>query len=102
MTKQQILKVVADYRSFLLSTQSSHSNANVWAEPADYDLSPTRLGAINHMLYMCDLIEAFVAEDRIEKAMRWLGFIQGTLWMMGSFTLNEMREHNTQETGDSS
>ena len=30
----------------------------------------------------------------IEKAMRWLGFIQGVLWICGIYTIDEMREHN--------
>lgn len=30
----------------------------------------------------------------VEKAMRWLGFIQGCLWMVGEKTVDEMREDN--------
>jgi hypothetical protein len=29
-----------------------------------------------------------------EKAHRWLGFIQGVLWMSGCFTLDELKEHS--------
>ena len=29
-----------------------------------------------------------------EKAHRWLGFIQGVLWMAGCFTLDELKEHS--------
>jgi hypothetical protein len=28
------------------------------------------------------------------KAMRWLCFIQGVLWIQGMFTINEMKDHN--------
>ena len=36
----------------------------------------------------------FVEEGRIEKAMRWLGFIQGVMWSEGIYTIDEMKEHN--------
>lgn len=29
-----------------------------------------------------------------EKAHRWLGFIQGVLWMAGVFSLDELKEHS--------
>jgi hypothetical protein len=29
-----------------------------------------------------------------EKAHRWLGFIQGVLWLSGVFTLDELKEHS--------
>lgn len=32
--------------------------------------------------------------SRREKAMRWLGFIQGVLWTMGIFTLDELKEQS--------
>lgn len=35
-----------------------------------------------------------------EKAHRWLGFIQATLWMAGAFTLNELKEHSRQCSDD--
>ena len=36
--------------------------------------------ALNHLLYMCNQVETFVAEGRRDKAFRWLGFIQGAMW----------------------
>jgi hypothetical protein len=35
-----------------------------------------------------------------EKAMRWLGFIQGVLWMSGTFTLDELKEHSRRCSDD--
>ena len=32
-----------------------------------------------------------------EKVMRWLGFIQGALWAMGIYTVDELRAHNKGE-----
>lgn len=47
-----------------------------------------------HLLYMCNQINEFIAEDRREKAMRWLGFVQGALWQAGVFTIDELKNHN--------
>jgi len=52
---------------------------------------------------MFDRMEAMVTGHEkgvprdIEKAMRWLGFVQGVLWLHGDFTLDQMREHNRCE-----
>ena len=40
----------------------------------------------------------FIEEGRIEKYMRWLGFIQGTLWAKGYFTIEQLKEHNRKES----
>jgi len=87
MTKEQVLSVVEKYRTYL-------SLAGDKPELANFDQAPTRGEALRHMLNMCDGIEKLYDED-VEKAMRWVGFMQGVLWAQGSFTLNEMREHNT-------
>ena len=86
MTKEQVLQVVKQYRTYL-------SLAGDEPKQANFDLPPTRGEVVRHMLTMCDQIEVFVEKD-LEKAMRWLGFMQGCFWAMGSFTLNELREHN--------
>jgi hypothetical protein len=32
-----------------------------------------------------------------EKLMRWIGFMQGALWSLGYYTIDELREMNTKE-----
>jgi hypothetical protein len=34
------------------------------------------------------------ARSKREKAHRWLGFIQGVLWMGGRYSLDELKEHS--------
>lgn len=87
MTREQVESVVKRYRTYL-------SLAGDKPELANFDLPPTRGEAVRHMLNMCDNIMRLYDEDT-EKAMRWVGFMQGVLWAHGSFSLNEMREHNT-------
>ena len=49
---------------------------------------------LSHMLYMCEMGKGFVDLDRIDKANRWLGFLQGALWMGGLATIDEMKHWN--------
>lgn len=35
-----------------------------------------------------------------EKAHRWLGFIQGVLWLCGVYTLDELKEHSRKCSDD--
>jgi hypothetical protein len=50
--------------------------------------------ALNHVLWMCIEAQKFVEEGRMEKAMRWLGFIQGVLWATSFFSINDMKIDN--------
>lgn len=49
---------------------------------------------LQHAHSMLNKIDAFVDDGRIDKAFRWLGFLQGVLWCKGWYTLNELKNHN--------
>jgi len=57
---------------------------------------------LSHCRWMCqEMLRLLNEEDDVgqyqailEKGMRWLGFIQGVLWIEGYYTIDEMREHN--------
>ncbi len=53
-----------------------------------------------HCHGMLDDMEKFVAEGRMEKAFRWLGFIQGSLWLAGRYTLDGLKNHNRPDSTD--
>jgi hypothetical protein len=38
--------------------------------------------------------QGFVDFGSWDKANRWLGFLQGVFWMSGTYTLDQIREHN--------
>lgn len=38
--------------------------------------------------------------EKTEKAMRWLGFIQGALWALGSFEIFELKRHSKLASED--
>lgn len=49
---------------------------------------------LQHVAYMCGESIRFVDEDRVPKAMRWLGFIQGVLWMSHLFSIDQLKDHS--------
>jgi hypothetical protein len=55
----------------------------------------------------CELIdEAFVdpkgVAPKLEKAHRWLGFVQGAIWMSGNISVDEIKRWNTSQIKDES
>ena len=47
-----------------------------------------------HLLFMCIEIPKLVKAGKIEKAMRWLGFLQGVLCEKDFYTLDQLKDHN--------
>ena len=92
MTLEKMKKVLQMYDEKLISFEAIKNTCG-------------NLGSLSHSRWMCldmlqwDLLNphfdtnAIESDDR-EKAMRWLGFIQGVLFAKGVYTVDEMREHN--------
>lgn len=49
---------------------------------------------LEHCYWMIVNIALFLSEEKKEKAMRWLGFIQGVLWTNGIYKIHELKDHN--------
>ena len=58
--------------------------------------SSGKFEVMNHALWMCDQTAHFIQQNRLAKAYRWLGMIQGILFMGGVFSIAELKEHNAQ------
>jgi hypothetical protein len=93
MTTDQVLKVIGYYQE--------HLDRRFGAEPEEFGYGHVvcveadgHRRPRNHLASMCDQIRAFIEADEVEKAMRWLGFMQGAFWALGVFTLNDLRQHN--------
>lgn len=39
-------------------------------------------------------IQPIIDEGNVDKSMRWLGFIQGALWAVGFYSIDELKEMN--------
>ena len=55
---------------------------------------PSAGQALQHCLWMCAEIPTFIKDGKEAKAMRWLGFIQGVLWVTGRASIEEMKADN--------
>jgi len=68
----------------------------VKAQEVDYSarkvLTPEE--AVAHLLTMLPKMREFLAQGRLEKIDRWLGFAQGYIHALGFFSLNECRWMN--------
>ena len=53
-----------------------------------------------HALWMCEKTRDFLRSGRFAKAYRWIGMIQGILFMNGVFSIAELKEHNRFEIPD--
>jgi hypothetical protein len=49
---------------------------------------------IRHIRWCADQCRIMVDDGRMEKAFRWLGFMQGALWDMGLYAIEELANHN--------
>lgn len=79
MTDRKLVKWLNQYEEILRERESQRH--------VDNDL-------VAHMLTMIPQMRVFIAEGRREKLMRWIGFIQGSLWVMGAFSIEELKQHN--------
>ena len=60
--------------------------------------SPDWASHPGHLAWMCQTaIHDLIPNGRIEKAMRWLGFIQGVLVAKNYYTLEEVKSHSRSE-----
>jgi hypothetical protein len=57
----------------------------------------SRITTLQHLLWMSLEGEKLVDQGRIEKAMRWLGWLQGVLWADGYMGLEEQKQINMGE-----
>ena len=64
---------------------------------ASKDLHFRRDDSYPHIRWMLDKIDMYVDDGRVDKGMRWLGFVQGVLWGRGIYTISQMQKHNLDE-----
>lgn len=94
MTIEKILDVIGIYRSHF-----DRQGITKRAWPREYRVEHgQQRDALAHCHFMLDQMEEFAGNpDKLMKLMRWLGFIQGTLWMSGSFAVAELKNHSRPE-----
>jgi len=90
MTNEKVLSVVDAYAARL----DADGFEPVRLEISDAIDASDVGAALHHVRWMCDEIKKFLADNRSEKAARWFGFIQGTLWLAGYYTIEELMFQN--------
>jgi len=88
MNSEKILEVIYVYKDYFLEDN---------IEPLDFihgDKLAFSTDVLSHCCGMVNKIEKFVVEGRKEKAFRWLGFMQGCLWSLGIYSLDDLKNHN--------
>lgn len=88
MNGQRIREVTAYYRA-------AYAEGQVEGRRAPTSERCEGMYAANaHARQILDEIDALIAAGQLEKAFRWLGFVQGVLWVTGVYTIDELRAHN--------
>lgn len=91
MTKEKVLELCDFYHAEL-------SRLGAVAEKANENRSGDTVGlcaARNHLAWACEYTKK-LANEKLKIAIQWIGFIQGSLWMTGDFTIEELREHGVE------
>lgn len=93
VTSDKLISVFSFYRDELVKRGIQKKQL----EDFQYDLKCSEIpreDLLSHVYYMCDTAIGFVHEGRIEKAMRWLGYIQRDLFQADFYTLNGVKDHS--------
>jgi len=117
MTSEQLLDTIRYYKDFLDEIKITPktgdrikserffpelyevriSSTAFFEDSYENDAAPPNLSqseALEHVRDMLDRIAPIIEVGKIEKAMRWLGFIQGVLWMCGAFSIEDLKTQN--------
>lgn len=99
MTNKKILQVLQFYEAYLSTKYHPVKGEEYERLFKDDDtlqeLIPTRRDeALSHVLAMIPQMREFLEQGRRDKVFRWLGFIQGVLWLSGEFSLEKLKLHN--------
>lgn len=92
MSPDQVIQLAKRYRSGTMYpvTPIRGPVHRRWDEWTDAEQS-------SHLAYMCEEIQVHLAAGARDKAMRWLGFLQGLLVAHNVYTIAECGEHNRPE-----
>lgn len=92
MTPEKVLEVLNLYERMFIEADVSRGQVG-FGVTLNADEESTKI-SLEHCHGMIDEMRQFVAGGRMDKVFRWLGFIQGVLWVNGWYTLAELMDHN--------
>ena len=93
MTPEKVIEVAQKMAQ--LVRDALEPNQNIKSSRVDpMKINPTRLERLRHFFFMCTEIETFVHQGKMNKAMRWLGFVQGMVWTMLPISIDSLKDIN--------
>lgn len=98
MTKVDVIVALTKHRDKILEVNpraAKEGPAEIENKSFKVLWSHRELHKLCHLYYMCVTAMQFATDGRIEKAMRWLGFIQGAMTAMGHYSIDELRAINS-------
>ena len=99
MTPVKVLEVLDLYEQAFIRSGIGKSQAKLDVRLNGSSALARIYLSLTHCHSMIDEMRQFVAEGRMDKVFRWLGFIQGVLWVNGWYTLEELMNHNRPGDG---
>ena len=91
MNKHEITAAVLFYKKFFVEEEEVKKRAY-----CNFRTLPVRMReniAFEHCHHMLEEVERLAAENKLDEAMRQLGFVQGVLWMTHRFPYIELESH---------
>lgn len=95
MTDEQMKVAIQKYRGLLYRVSPAQFPKSVKAS------SENMFAGLEHLVWMMEQTLEHYAAGKVEKAMRWWGFIQGVLWSCGLYTIEELANDNREPEGTS-
>jgi hypothetical protein len=97
MTPEKISLACQRYKNLLIGYEPIKFPTSLVIPFQEQDCQDlNREASLQHVTWMCTVIEEQLKEGNCDKAERWLCFIQGVLWMNGICSIDEMREDNRE------
>jgi len=96
MTKEKVMRVFEFYASRLQLARPG-TPAHQFDDVKAAGFQPWQMqefSELAHLNFMCSEGQKLIEEGRTEKAMRWLGFLQGVLWARGFYSLDDLKNHS--------
>jgi len=78
----------------ILSVAKKYDNALLNMGVSEIIRENENTESLSHIRWMLNEIPNQLKENKIEKANRWLGFIQGVLWVRKISTIHELKDDN--------
>lgn len=102
MDSQKVIQVCGEYEKLILTHCREAGSFEPLPRRLPAGLTQVRVEHANllhyeHLLFMAEEIPRLLDAGRTEKAMRWLGWLQGACWGLGLETLEEAKLRNAPE-----